>query len=1143
MATVNKELPEGTVTFMFTDIEGSTGLLERLGAERYRELLELHRQLLRDAVAGAGGVEIRAEADSLFAAFTSADKAASAAVAAQRTLDAHDWPEDGRVRVRAGLHTGEPTVAGDDYVGLAVHRARRVCDAGHGGQVLTSSATADLLRSELPTDVSLKDLGEVRLAGFEAPERLSQLSIEGLPDEFPEPRAARPWREERPVLLERAEELAALARAIAGSQAGAGAVVAIEGPAGIGKTSLLAEGRSRAADAGVTVLQARGSELERSFSHGIVRQLFEPLLAHTDPAERARLLEGAAAHAAALFESEPALERMAASEDAAFAQLHGLYWLTLNLAEAKPLLIAVDDLQWSDPPSLRWLAFLARRLGDTRVCVLATIRPIEGEDPSLSELLADPTTHVVRPTALTPAAAAELVRAALSAEADDEFCHACHAATGGNPLLLQELLRTLIAEDIAPFVRSIPAVERLAPDAVSRSVKLRLSRLSPEAVAVARAVAVLGDDAAGGHVAALAEIERRLLAPFATALGRVDLLRPEPPLRFVHPVVRNAVYESIEPHEREQAHARAAAVLAADGAPGEEIAAQLLIAPPESVKGAVTTLREVARRAAAEGAPESAASYLRRALDEPVDDEERADLLLELAGAEASVGSPAVVERLREAVSLLRDPQRRTLAYLELGRALYWSQQEEKAIRTLDSALAEHEGDGDDLQRRLEAELIANATRLPSQHEEARRRLDALDVRAEQGPGARMLLGLRAYHDATRGTNRERAIADAEQALSAMFEEERAWSYVAALYVLLFTDRLDEAIRFIDTTIADVRKRGAVFNFSGMAVTRAIFGHARGTLAEAEADARMALDALPHRGVLFTSHTYGWLAQVLVERGATDEAAEVLREIEETLGGIPAEFAHVPLLRARALVSAARGDHAAALADALAAGRALSAVGHENPAVSYPGWRSEAALAHHALGADDAALALAREELELARAWGAPRALGRALRVAGLIEGGAQAIERIRGAVAVLEHSPARLEHAYAVTDLGAALRRGNRRAEARDHLRSGLELAQRCGATRLAERAHEELVAAGARPRRLVMSGVESLTPSERRTAALAAEGLTNKEIAQALFVTPRTVEMHLTGAFRKLDISTRTQLPAALAVSAPGPVPAGTT
>jgi DNA-binding CsgD family transcriptional regulator len=130
-----------------------------------------------------------------------------------------------------------------------------------------------------------------------------------------------------------------------------------------------------------------------------------------------------------------------------------------------------------------------------------------------------------------------------------------------------------------------------------------------------------------------------------------------------------------------------------------------------------------------------------------------------------------------------------------------------------------------------------------------------------------------------------------------------------------------------------------------------------------------------------------------------------------------------------------------------------------------------------------------------------------------------------------VESSPARLEHGYALADLGAALRRANRRAEARDQLRLALDVAHKCGATVLAERAHEELVAAGARPRRLVLTGVDALTPSERRISAMAAEGLSNREIAQSLFITPRTVEMHLSNAFRKLDISARTQLPAVLA------------
>jgi DNA-binding CsgD family transcriptional regulator len=254
----------------------------------------------------------------------------------------------------------------------------------------------------------------------------------------------------------------------------------------------------------------------------------------------------------------------------------------------------------------------------------------------------------------------------------------------------------------------------------------------------------------------------------------------------------------------------------------------------------------------------------------------------------------------------------------------------------------------------------------------------------------------------------------------------------------------------------------------------------------------------------------------------------------------PDAFSRVPLLRARALVAAARGDHRGALDHALELGQALTAFGHTNPPVSYPAWRSLAALEHHGLGDTAAALALAREEVELARAWGAPRTLGRALRILGLIEGADDGIARIREAVSVLEPSPARLEHAYALADLGAALRRANHRAEAREHLRQALELAQRGGATRLAEHAHEELIATGARPRRIVQSGAASLTPSERRTAAMAAEGMSNREIAQALFVTLRTVEMHLSNAFRKLDVSSRTQLPAALAARE-APIAAG--
>jgi DNA-binding CsgD family transcriptional regulator len=194
-------------------------------------------------------------------------------------------------------------------------------------------------------------------------------------------------------------------------------------------------------------------------------------------------------------------------------------------------------------------------------------------------------------------------------------------------------------------------------------------------------------------------------------------------------------------------------------------------------------------------------------------------------------------------------------------------------------------------------------------------------------------------------------------------------------------------------------------------------------------------------------------------------------------------------------------------------------------------WRASLAPALAAAGGREEALSLAREEVALARAFEVPRELGMALRASGLVEGGETGIELLQEAVGVLETTPAELEHARALSDLGAALRRAGRRSDARDPLRAGLDLAGRCGANALVDRAHSELVAAGARPRRMVVSGAEALTASERRVAELASEGLTNREIAQTLFVTEKTVESHLGHAYRKLDISARSQLADALA------------
>jgi DNA-binding CsgD family transcriptional regulator len=217
-----------------------------------------------------------------------------------------------------------------------------------------------------------------------------------------------------------------------------------------------------------------------------------------------------------------------------------------------------------------------------------------------------------------------------------------------------------------------------------------------------------------------------------------------------------------------------------------------------------------------------------------------------------------------------------------------------------------------------------------------------------------------------------------------------------------------------------------------------------------------------------------------------------------------------------------------ALADFLACGQALDLFGISNPA--YLPWRSRAALALQQLDRGAEAREFAEDELALSEQWGAPQTVGISLHALALVRGGRAGLLLLDQAVEVLANSMARLELARALVDFGAALRRANRRSDARLQLRQAVDLAQRCGAQPLIERANDELAATGAHRRTALLGGVESLTASERRVAQMAAEELSNKEIAQALFVTVKTVEQHLGRVYRKLDISSRRQLGAVL-------------
>jgi DNA-binding CsgD family transcriptional regulator len=526
----------------------------------------------------------------------------------------------------------------------------------------------------------------------------------------------------------------------------------------------------------------------------------------------------------------------------------------------------------------------------------------------------------------------------------------------------------------------------------------------------------------------------------------------------------------------------------------------------------------------------SAVAYLRRALAEPPPEPDRADLLLELGSAETRVSGEAAVEHLHEAHALIDSPIRRAETALQLGRQLFLLLRGQEADAVFTRALQELSGADPELERRLEAGLITNALHVLSAYGKALERLERVRRRPVAATASeKLLLSVLAYHDARADVPAAVAVSLARRALAGgtlLKQRIENLAFVVPTQVLAMAD-LDEALVIYEDALAEAHRRGSIFAFAKAFRAQTFLW--RGDLAEAETECREAYAASEAWGTpaRFSVLLAAFLADALMEQGKLDDAAIALARTG--FGGPLPDGIPLLFLDSRARLRLLRGDLAGGLEEMLEAGRRFEELGGRNPA--FMAWRSHAALAHHLLDHLDEARRLAAEELELARTWGAPRALGAALRVAGLVEGGPRGLDRLEEAVAVLKDSPAKLEHAKARTELGAALRRANRRSEAREQLRHALELATICGALPLAARAETELLATGARPRRIALSGLESLTPSERRVAEMAAEGPTNREIAQALFVTPKTVEVHLSRVYRKLGISSRSQLPTALA------------
>ena len=902
--------------------------------------------------------------------------------------------------------------------------------------------------------------------------------------------APMPVKDASEDLVDRTREVAQIRNAVSGLALGQSALLLVEGAAGIGKTRLLEELRRSAAERGVRVLSARGSQLEHTYGYGVVRQLLEPML--TDD-----LLRGPAAPAQVVFDD-------LASEhgDGCLSVMHALYTLTARIAAEQPLLLSVDNLQWADGPSLRYLGYLTRRIEGMPALVAATVRTGEANDNAdvVAELAADAETVLLRPQPLSEQATAELVERAFGRAAAPLFVAACHRTTSGNPLLLRQLLQALVAEETKPDAAHAHAVLAVGSRAVSSQVLMRLRRMPADCELVARSVAVLGDAAQLPHVAALSGLSEPLATTAVATLTRSEVLRDDDPIGFVHPVVAEAVYRNMPSAERGLEHERAAALLRSRGAGAEQVAAHLLLAPCRGDGATVDVLRAAARKAANRAATDSAVTYLRRALEEPPDDTQRTAVLVELGLEEARVDGRASTERLMEAYPHVDDPELQVRIATVIAHTQVFASERGAAVTFARDAARRLPPGMDDARDGLVALLRIGGV-MQSVDPDLWRDADVCEPSGD-GVGALMLRAALSWEAVLEGRDRRRAIRLAREAVA----DDRLWRADAGLlWCIAGASRM-----FADDDLGDfwlrsrtaAHARGSLLAVLSVNQWEGVWRWRKGELAEAAAllGEAQEQDHMWGGSGVGLAYSYGALVAIELDRGEVASARLLL-------DAAPADALHGDggrLLRQSATgVLLAEGRFAEALAATEAMTRTEAMTHPANPA--WNPWRRLRAAALDGLGRTAEAVTLLEKDADLLRQWGAPSSLGMGLTELGALSGD---VETLREAVELLETSDAALLRSRARLALGT--HPDVSAADAVGLLTDALDGAVACCALGVAQQACAELGRRGA-PEPELPQAREFPTATQQRVAALAARGLDVGEIAQALFVTPQTVQAAL--------------------------------
>lgn len=923
------------------------------------------------------------------------------------------------------------------------------------------------------------------------------------------------------ALHEREREIALLDQALLDAKADESRLVLIEGQAGIGKSRLLLEMRRMAEAAGFAVVIARGYEFERDYAFGMLRQLISN--AQRDVSENEILNNANAADE--LMAAFGADDGEAANT---FTIFEGCYWATIRAAESVPILIAIDDLQWCDRPSLEYLAYLARRIESQPIVIAATVRPADSSAgaAAVRELMSDPNRLSISPRPLGAVAASAMTADRLDFESPDNgFVDEMVTITGGNPLLIDELLKELSADRVEPTSANVARLRELGPRAASRSVLLRLARLDPDCTAIARALTIFGEGASDALLTEFTGLNEQAVADAIAGNVHAEILRPEQPLGFVHPLVREAIYADIPAGERELMHLRAARQLDANNDSSQRIAAQLLNVPPRGDEWVADKLRHAGSIAMSRSIVSAAVSYYARAHAEPVPRPQRADLLRDLGIAEALANKVEGADHLIEAWNLLEDPVQRGYIAVILLRLLSLAQRNEEGVaiaeRTLSQLGPEHEA----LRERIQNGLVSISLMDPDVRPFGEIK-ELLDKAPDHGESveARMYDGAISYGKMLRNDPAEECVEIAMRAVrdDSLYNFDNAgFPWIGVVVTLAVADDA-RAIEVCDKALAVAGQGGAVYvpavarGFKGWALMlRGDLQGAFEVLELAKADVELFDLRLGYTQIA------AMLTLACVELGDLERGERELAFGEPYL--MPGTQRIIWLgAKLHLLVEQGKNEEALAVCDLIEESGMDEMI--ENP--GWLSWRSLKAEALAGLDRTDEALVLAAAEVEAARRWGAPKALGRALRISGQLKR-RKGLPELEESVAILKDSPAILEYGWSLAALGTALRHERKGVEAREPLGEALEIAARAGAVGLERHVKDEIAATGAAPRVTDFQGMDALTPSERRVAGLAVEGMTNREIAQSLFVTPKTIEVHLSNVYRKLDVKSRRELP----------------